>query len=191
MFKIRKIPLIILIISIIWLSLLFITPASLEPGTVKYLDGNANQIDYWEKWNKLPFPHKMIYAFGDLNCHQKFNRSLIINDNQMPVCSRDFGIFLGCNFGIFFIFFVNTRLSPTRVFLNLFLSQEKIDSIKHRKILVGSILIISAFPLILDGTMQGLTDYESTNTIRIITGFVFGIMYSYGTMALIMSIADS
>ncbi len=191
MVKLDKIPLVLLIISMTWSILLYITPATLAPGTVVDLDGNANMIDYSSLWEELPIPHNAVYYLGDLNCHQKFSRSYVINGNQMPVCSRDVGIFIGCNIGIALVFFVNTRLSPTRAFLNLWVNESKIERFRHRRIFVAIILIIFGLPLVLDGIVQGVTNYESTNDIRLLTGIIFGIMYAYGATVLMTSIARS
>ena len=154
------------------------------------MNGNANSIDYDILWSELPIPQRIVYTLGDLHCHQKYSRSFIINGNQMPVCSRDVGIFLGCNIGIALVLFVNTNLSPTRAFLNLFLKEERIKKIKNPKRFVTLILIVSSIPLVLDFLLQSFSDYESTNSIRLITGIIFGIMFSFGVMVLISSILD-
>ena len=185
--NIEKIPLTILIFTIIWSATLFLAPASLQPGTVVDLDGKANMIDYQSKWNELPIPQRIIYYIGDLHCHQIANRSYFINGNQMPVCSRDVGVFVGCNFGIALVFFVDAKLSPTRAFLNLFIKKKKLEKLEHRRIYVSIILIISALPLVIDGFYQAITAYESTNEIRLITGLIVGIMYSFGTVVFITS----
>ncbi|MCH1587861.1 MAG: DUF2085 domain-containing protein, partial [Flavobacteriales bacterium] len=46
-------------------------------------------------WTSLNPYAGFVYGFGDLNCHQKHERSFEINSNQMPVCTRDVGIFFG------------------------------------------------------------------------------------------------
>jgi uncharacterized membrane protein len=186
--KINKIPLILLFVSLIWTLLLFLTPLGLPQGKVVDLDGNANQIDYYDKWAKLPFPQNIVYTMGDLHCHQKYNRTFILNDNQMPVCTRDVGIFIGCNIGIILVFFVNSNLSPTRAFLNLFFKERTVEKIKHRKQWVAIILIICALPLIIDGLSQAFMTYESTTAIRMTTGLIFGIMFSFGVTVLATSI---
>ena len=45
-------------------------------------------------WTELDPYAAFIYAFGDLNCHTKSERSWVINGNQMPVCVRDVGFSL-------------------------------------------------------------------------------------------------
>ena len=106
--------------------LLFLAPLTLAPGTVNHLDGRANAIDFYGvdgwgsagnqpdgsgsggdphdegnhfAWSELNPYAGFIYAFGDLNCHQKHERSWELNGNQLPVCVRDIGIFAGLFLG--------------------------------------------------------------------------------------------
>jgi uncharacterized membrane protein len=187
MLKLEKIPLILLIISIIWSISIILAPATLKPETIIYLDGRANMFDYQQKWSALPIPHRFIYTIGDLQCHQNYNRSYIINSNQMPVCTRDVGIFFGCNIGIALVFLVDVKLSPTRAFLNLFVKKNRIEKIKDRRNVVLGILVLAALPLLIDGFVQYISNYESTNEIRLITGLLVGIVYSFGVAVLISS----
>ena len=46
-------------------------------------------------WSEVNFYAAIIYGFGDVNCHQKSERSWEVNNNQLPVCTRDVGIFAG------------------------------------------------------------------------------------------------
>ena len=104
-----------------YLLLCFIAPAMMPEGSVPELSGRANAMDYategsWGNhdhgedssvghdqsahggtfaWTELNPLWAFVYGFGDLNCHQKHERSWEINGNQMPVCTRDIGIFLG------------------------------------------------------------------------------------------------
>ena len=108
-----------------YLLLCFLAPAMMPEGTVPELSGRANALDYatdvsWGNqdhgedsalghnqsvhggafsWTELNPVWAFVYGFGDLNCHQKHERSWEINDNQMPVCTRDVGIFLGLAIG--------------------------------------------------------------------------------------------
>ena len=108
-----------------YLVLCFLAPFSLPSNSVPELSGRANAIDYanedsWGNrdhgedspvghnqslhggafiWSDLSPVWALTYAFGDLNCHQKHERSWEINGNQMPVCTRDIGIFLGFAIG--------------------------------------------------------------------------------------------
>ncbi len=68
----------------------------------------------------------------------------------MPFCARDVGIFAGLALGF-------------------------IGSLGRRVELTLPIVILCLLPIGLDGTIQLVTDYESTNPKRIITGLIAGI----------------
>ena len=105
---------------------------------------------------------KSIYYIGDLNCHQLSHRSYSYNDNQMAFCARDTGIFLGLVLGFMYA-------SRKRIVLTL------------------PLVIAALIPIGLDGTIQLLTDYESTNPKRLITGLIAGVVTGFA----IKIIADS
>jgi hypothetical protein len=93
----------------------FISPSLLPNDSVPELGARANALDYFSEdgayssgnngneekfaWSELDIYNGFIYAFGDLNCHMKHERTWEINDNQMPVCTRDVGIFFGIAVG--------------------------------------------------------------------------------------------
>jgi len=77
------------ILIILWFTSIIIASLTLAPGTV------ANMIDYPSKWASLLIYHRIVYASGDLLCHRKTSRSYVINGDQMPLCSRDTGLYLG------------------------------------------------------------------------------------------------
>lgn len=85
-------------------------------------------------------------AFGTY-CHRMPERSFFYKGKQFPVCARCTGFYLG-----YFVlpFFLLYPLS----------------------ILVSVALLIPAF---LDGFTQALCKRESTNLIRVITGFLAGV----------------
>lgn len=86
-------------------------------------------------------------------CHQYPSRSLFIFDQPLGLCSR-------CFAGYFGVFFAST-------FLVLRLSYLK-------RFLLG-LLILSI--MIIDPIVQLLTNYESNNIIRFLTGFAGGIAF--------------
>jgi uncharacterized membrane protein len=92
---------------------------------------------------------KVVYYLGDVNCHQKLERSYSYNQNQMPFCTRDVGIFAGLMIG--FTYALGRRIELTL-----------------------PLILLSLVPIGIDGTVQLLTDYESTNTKRVITGLIAG-----------------
>ncbi len=135
------------------LALLLIIAPYLEPPGSVYLgeDGKANTIEHGGRINSMRNPvSRPVYLFGDWECHQHASRSFFLNDNQMPVCARCTAIFLFIGLTAFFIVFYRVKVSFLWVLL----------------------LII---PMGLDGTIQLLSSYESTNPIRFITGGLAGM----------------
>ena len=67
----------------------------------------------------------------------------------MAFCARDLGLFLGLAVGMAAVLFLEPRF-------------------------MWPVVIIMAAPLVIDGTVQLLTDYESSNFVRVITGALGG-----------------
>ena len=182
----------------------FIVPYTLPTNSVPELSGRANYIDYmndgsWGNiqthddkkvghnqeehggkfvWSDLNPYSALIYGFGDLNCHQKHERTWDLNGNQMPVCVRDVGIFLG--------FFVGAiiwnrkglnRWTITDSIISIYpsLLYESIYLRGRRSIAVWLFAGISIIPMGLDGGIQLISDYESNAIMRLITGIPFGL----------------
>jgi len=167
----------------------FIVPYIMEPGTVRHMDANANMLDHSNLWNTLPVYPRIIYYFGDFNCHQKEHRSFVINGNQMPMCARDVGIFAGLSVGLIIPIILPARETASDIILNLF--PRKISTrirraderIRKRtgfdvvfSPLLAIISVLLALSMVIDGSVQILSSYESTNLIRIITGLLFGFI---------------
>jgi uncharacterized membrane protein len=184
----------------------FLAPLTLEAGTIPAMSARANAFDYasndgWGSSGNEPTPlhdhedgvqhvHEtfvwtelnpyaaFIYAFGDLNCHQKHERSWEVNNNQLPVCTRDVGIF----FGLFAGGAVFTRRGWNRwtvkdTCLSLF-PDRWLDPVyaKNRRTMLWLVCgLILCLPLIGDGFLQLLTSYESNNVKRVLTGIPFGL----------------
>ena len=145
-----------------WLSLLLISPYMIDNGTTGDLSGVVGKYDNKEVIEDMNIIAKSIYYIGDLNCHQLSHRSYSYNDNQMSFCARDTGIFIGLVLGF------------------MYASRKKIT-------LTLPLVIAALLPIGLDGTIQLLTDYESTNPKRLITGLIAGV----ATGIAIKIIADS
>ena len=133
-------------------------------------------------WSELNPFWGFVYAFGDLNCHQKHERSWEINGNQMPVCTRDIGIFIGLFIGaaLFGLRGVN-RWTVRDTFLSVF-PDEKIETLylKDRRMVAMLLLIgIGIAPMGIDGFTQLLTGYESTNPVRVVTGLFSGLVIGW------------
>ena len=134
----------------------------IDNGSTGDLSGVVGKYDNRDVIEEMNFLAKFIYYVGDLNCHQLSHRSYSYNDNQMSFCARDTGIFLGLVLGF------------------MYASRKKI-------VLTLPLVIAALLPIGLDGTIQLLTDYESTNPKRLITGLIAGVV----TGIAIKIIADS
>ncbi len=173
----------------------FLAPMVVGTGEIPELnDGRANAFDFatedglWSSgnsnsdetfaWTELDPYSGFIYAFGDLNCHNKAERSIKINDNQMPVCTRDVGIFFGLAVGGFWFSRKGyNRWTVKDTCLSLLPDDWLIGTYKsNRRTLVWLACgVLLCLPLIVDGFTQLLTSYESNNITRPITGAGFGV----------------
>ncbi len=182
----NKGPFIFFLLASFYTLSLFIAPLTLEPGTVDDLDGNANMIDYMDRWEELPPYHSAVYIFSDFNCHQKSSRSYFINENQVPVCARDVGIFAGMSIGLFIMIFIQSRRDYKDIILDL-LHINKNYTQKQKSWIIVILGLITVLPMALDGGIQLVTPYESTNPLRTITGLLFGFGFSVFICSLILS----
>ncbi|MEE2647749.1 MAG: DUF2085 domain-containing protein, partial [Candidatus Thermoplasmatota archaeon] len=171
-------------------------------GSVGPLQGRANAIDFYSEdgfgsygnqaagedvengqccpafaWSEVNPYAAIIYGFGDVNCHQKSERSWEVNNNQLPVCTRDVGIFAGLFIGgVVFSRRGWNRWTVRDTCLSL-LPESMLHGVyaKNRRtaLWLGCGLLL-CLPLIADGFLQLLTPYESTNFKRVLTGVPFG-----------------
>ncbi|HJL55174.1 MAG: DUF2085 domain-containing protein [Candidatus Thalassarchaeaceae archaeon] len=189
-----------------YLLLCLVAPATIASDTVPELSGRANAIDYanhdsWGNkdhgegstlghdqslhggsfaWTDLNPAWASVYAIGDLNCHQKHQRSWEVNGNQMPVCVRDIGIMLGFAIGsAIFGYRGLNRWTVRDTFLSV-LPDERLTALyarDSRLIAVIVIMCIGLVPMAIDGFTQLLMgSYESTNPVRLVTGFAAGLV---------------
>ena len=188
--KAAKISIIVLLsLSTLLAASLFLAPLTLESGTITDLDANANRIDHEDLWEDLPPYQKAVYYFGDINCHQKSSRSFYINGNQMPVCSRDVGVFIGNAIGIIPLLFIPISSYVLETMLGVFPKKIKEKALKKPIMKWGLVLglaFLSVVPLIIDGSYQlisqtsaSIADYESNNALRMLTGLMFGAFGGY------------
>ncbi len=181
----------------------FLVPFYLPAETVPELSGRANAMDYYSEdswgnlqvdnegklghnqseygifaWSELDFYAAFIYGFGDFNCHNKAERSWKINDNQMPVCVRDVGIFAGLAIGgLLFSRRGYNRWTIRDTFFSI-IPDNKIEFVyknDYRMKLMLLIAFLSIAPMGFDGFTQLLTSYESNAVMRLVTGLPFGI----------------
>lgn len=169
MLLLKTVSMILIAAGLIWLVSIIVAPLTLGPGTILLgEEGRANYIDYPHIWVRVPLFHKIVYGLGDLICHQKRSRSFIINGNQMPVCSRDTGLYLGVVATLIPLFITNIYypLLYRKFVSNLFRSRVKFLFI----------YFIFSGPLIFDFFTQYFGLRNSDNIIRLVTGFLFGII---------------
>lgn len=141
---------VLFLLSAGWLVLVLISPLLVPANTLHDLSGTVGTRDNDDQFANLSAIPKAIYWIGDGECHQIAERSYFINGNQMPFCSRDLGLFAGLALGFGFTAFYRYKVHPLFVLLGL-------------------------APLALDGGLQLVTDYESNNPLRLVTGIVAGV----------------
>ena len=100
----------------------------------------------------------MLDEIGRYICHQLPGHSLFINGNQLFVCARDTGVYLGVLFALLMIYVLKEH--------------------KHRDIDIRLILLL-VLPLAVDGTSQLLGLWEGSNPLRVATGLLAGTGIGY------------
>ena len=148
----------LLIVFLIMFASVIMAPFLEEEGTIIMdKEGKVGSREYDEEFDQLGSPiSRAAYVFGDIYCHQMAERSYHLNGNQMPVCSRDVGVFAGLLLGGIVGMFLSRRF-PLKF------------------------LFIALAPMLLDGGAQALTSYESFNLLRVITGLAAGIGFGIWT----------
>ena len=174
--KIRKLPGVVLAISVLHLFAIFTAPYTIPAGTVTDYNGRANIIDFYDDWAELNPYARIVYTLGDLNCHQIDSRSLYLNGNQMPVCARCTGLALGFVFGAVLFLIMIPDPDPIRMALSSVAGKKALGMSKNKLIITSTILgILLMGPMVIDGLTQATFNYESTNIIRFFTGMSFGL----------------
>jgi uncharacterized membrane protein len=141
--------LILFLVSAAWLALVMSAPFMVPSGTLTDLTGRVGFHDNDQQFSSLgSLPH-WIYWLGDAECHQIAERSYFLNDNQMPFCARDLGIFFGIAAAFGLLTFYRFKINPIFV-------------------------IIALIPIGIDGGLQLVSDYESNNVLRLLTGALAG-----------------
>lgn len=130
-------------------------------NTITNLSGSVGISDNDDVISRMHFPWDYIYAFGDIWCHQKSERSFFIKGNQMPVCARCIGIFLGVFFGLGISIF----------------TMVKIDDKVHKKIL--KLFVMGYLLLVIDVTGQSVGLWYSINAVRILSGILAGSSFGF------------
>lgn len=182
-----------------------VAPLTLPEGTVPALSGRANILDYasedgWGSWgnqhddyrgapahdheahehfawSELGLYHATVYAIGDLNCHQRSERSWTLGGNQLPVDARVSGIVLGGTIaGLTWLALGGNRWTTTDTFLSIVPLRISEPAYRrgYRSRLAWLTGLGLTLPLALDGGIQLVTSYESSNVKRLVTGVLFG-----------------
>ncbi len=143
----------LLIIFSIWLAVVIIAPYTITSNSVNNLSGKVSQIDNWKAIEKMnPFAGA-IYFLGDMFCTEISDHSFYLNGNQMPFCARCTSIFAGLVMGLLIAVIFDPKV-------NL--------------LLIGLALL----PIAIDGGLQLVTSYQSTNPLRVATGLLAGVAIS-------------
>lgn len=151
--------------SLVWLLLVLTAPLMVPEGTLTDLSGRVGYVDNEDQFEDLGVLPHVMYRIGDVECHQLANRSYFINGNQMPFCARDLGIFVGLAAGFGLVSFYPFRPNPFYLLLGL-------------------------VPMGIDGGLQLVTEYESTNPLRLATGALAGLSLSLLLAVYIFVIAE-
>lgn len=138
----------------IWVLLQFLAPLVLPPGSVLDLSGVVGFSDNDQVIGNMSFPWNVVYTSGDRLCHQQADRSLFLNGNEMPFCTRCTAIWFGIVLGLGFMVFFTIELNEKFV----------------------AIILLGLIPIGIDGVGQLLGFWESTNLIRFITGLLAGVV---------------
>ncbi|MFA5101900.1 MAG: DUF2085 domain-containing protein [Candidatus Thermoplasmatota archaeon] len=138
----------------IWLVLLFLAPLMIPAGSVPDLSGVVGSVENDAVINDLSFPWNVVYSVGDRLCHQRSERSLYINGNEMPFCTRCTAIWLGLAIGLGWMVFYTIELTEKFVY----------------------VILLALLPIGVDGVGQLLRFWESTNVLRLLTGLPAGII---------------
>jgi uncharacterized membrane protein len=137
-----------------WVLFQFLAPLMIPSDSVPELSGIVGISDNDAVFEDMAFPWDVIYASGDRLCHQKAERSLVLNGNQMPFCTRCTAIWVGLAIGLGFMVIYIIELDEKFFVL----------------------ILLSIIPLGIDGIGQLLGFWESTNLIRFLTGLPAGLM---------------
>jgi uncharacterized membrane protein len=120
------------------------------------LSGNGNLIvlehltlEWDEEIGPIVFLKSGNRRYGLCFCHRRKDRSIWFFGLEKVLCSRCLGMLFGGMAGILCVI-SHVRIDPA-----------------------WSLLLL--LPLVLDGFLQLVRDRESTNGIRLVTGFLFGV----------------
>ena len=165
-----------LILSLAYTVSNFVAPYAIAPGAAAYLDGSANVIDNGARYDGYSLYPKVIYYLGDAQCHQLSYRTIWLNGNQMPMDARMTSIYTFANLGLLTAMFAAPSTSIAQGIVNAMPKRVAAWARKHLGPAVFAALVIALgiLPVAVDGFVQLLTPYESTNVTRVLTGIPTG-----------------
>jgi len=134
-----------------WLALMLVlvTPLCYPYGTFIDLDGSAAIMDHdWSGYGA----GGIVYAIGDMLCHQEAARSFFVNGSQLAFCIRDVGLLIGLSLGL------------TQVL------RWKLDCRETRKLILGAVLLV---PTAAEYAVEHIFDMDLPE-LRFLLGMVSG-----------------
>ena len=152
--RLKNLVFVFFLLFLIWIFLQFLAPFALPSDSVSDLSGIVGFSDNENVIQNMSFPWDAVYSSGDRLCHQRADRSLFLNGNEMPYCSRCTAIWLGLAIGLGFMVLYTLEL--------------------NEKFLIA--IALGLIPIGIDGIGQLLGFWESTNVVRILTGLPAGII---------------
>ncbi len=182
----------LLSLNVFWCLSFFLAPLAIPPGTFAFQVGTANQMNHWDIWRNLWIYPQAVYAFGDIQCHQLWFRSLWVNGNQLPMCARMTSMYIFANFGLVAAAFATPSTSASRVMVDAmpaWVRQRLARYSPERG--AGLIVLVGLLPIAVDGFYQlfsQYTHYESANLTRILTGVPGGFVGGLLIGAMLVSI---
>lgn len=164
-------------ISLAWTVAIVIAPLTIPSGKIVDLMGTANRVDYASLWAELPPVQGAIYYLGDIECHQIASRTILLNGNEMPVCARDASLFFFITAGLVLAAVVRPNLAVSRAIIGMLPARlrNRLDKGARPLLFTWLLALATIAPLGADGVMQLVTSYESTNSVRFLTGIPAGI----------------
>jgi len=129
---------VVLFLTFIWWISIFVPPVASQSSLISKKAG------------------AVVFIFFSHICHQQEERSFIINDVQLAVCSRCTGIYSG--------FFAGVILYP--------LLRRKINKRQRKLLIIGGSILLTEF------IFSHLNIFNSSNLMRLLTGLLPGFITS-------------
>ena len=155
--RVLLLNLVALVIVGAWALSMWVAPLTLDHDTVHLTHkGVVGHVDNANVTDAMPGFERWIYHAGDEQCHQLPQRSLSLNGNQMPFCSRCVSIYL---------------LMAIGLAITVLPHLPRYDDITALR---WWVVVIALVPIGVDGLGQLYGLWESTNLVRFVTGGLIG-----------------